>query len=242
MIFLHGGGDKPTCRDETFGRFIAACSAGERCSLLLVVVEETLDQAKESFAAYQAIFKACTIPPDSIYSLLVTPNNQLTADRLAEIDPTGLFVCGGTTPLYHQLLCEGNTLKSFINEKGIPYGGTSAGAAIAAQPALLGGWRSTRHETSREMLFVGASEGLGEITLKPGLELVPFTVDVHASQMGTLTRLIHAVELGLTAEGWAIDENTVLQINKGNLAVYGEGHVYRVWRNAHGGVELTVHV
>jgi cyanophycinase len=91
------------------------------------------------------------------------------------------------------------------------------------------------------MLFQGASEGLDPITVRDGLGLVPFAIDVHASQMGTLTRLLHAVELGFVTEGWAIDENTLLQIGEGEISIYGQGHAYRVWRDSNQSVCVTIH-
>ena len=58
-----------------------------------------------------------------------------------------------------------------------------------------------------------AGEDLDLVQPRPGLGLVPFAVDVHATQWGTLTRLIHAVALGLVAEGVAIDEGTCLEVH-----------------------------
>ena len=78
--------------------------------------------------------------------------------------------------------------------------------------------------------------------VRPGLGLVPFTVDVHASQMGTLTRLIHAVELGLVPEGWAIDENTMLVVNGRSHQIVGQGHGYHVQRIGDSGVTVSIHV
>jgi cyanophycinase len=57
---------------------------------------------------------------------------------------------------------------------------------------------------------------------------VPFAVDVHATQWGTLTRLVHAVGAGLVDEGWAIDEGTVLVVDDGSTRVEGLGSAYRV--------------
>lgn len=151
-------------------------------------------------------------------------------------------MCGGVTPLYHQSLCLDTAWVNYLAEAKIPYGGTSAGAAIAAQKAILGGWLVTRNAETRPMLFRGASEDLDPITVQEGLGLVPFAIDAHASQMGTLTRLIHAVELGLVTEGWAIDENTVLQVKRNEISIFGQGHAYRVWRDAHQSVCITVHV
>ena len=57
---------------------------------------------------------------------------------------------------------------------------------------------------------------------------MPFAVDVHATQWGTLTRLVHAVGAGLVDEGWAIDEGTVLVVDDGAVRAEGLGSAYRV--------------
>jgi cyanophycinase len=161
---------------------------------------------------------------------------------LAYTAPSGVFVCGGMTPSYQQAVCTDPAWLRYLHEANMPYGGTSAGAAIAAQNAIVGGWQTTRQGQQREILFVGASEGIDPLTVKQGLGLVPFAVDVHASQMGTLTRLIHAVELGLVDEGWAIDENTLLAVDTEQMQVYGQGHCYHVWKQSGNAVQLSIHV
>ena len=66
--------------------------------------------------------------------------------------------------------------------RGRPYLGFSAGAMIAPERAIIGGYRVRGVEVCPEE----ASEGLGEVELREGLGLVPFAVDVHAAQAGTL--------------------------------------------------------
>ena len=75
--------------------------------------------------------------------------------------------------------------------------------------------------------------------MRDGLGLVPFAVDVHATQWGTLTRLVHAVGAGLVEEGWAIDEGTVLVVDDGSVRVEGLGSAYRV-APRDGGVVVSV--
>jgi len=82
------------------------------------------------------------------------------------------------------------------------------------------------------------------LTVRPGLGLVPFLVDVHAAQWGTLNRVMHAV-LTRTgpAEGWAIDEHTTLETTDGvPVAVHGTGAAARVRRATAETVEITIHV
>jgi cyanophycinase len=75
----------------------------------------------------------------------------------------------------------------------------------------------------------------------PGLGLVPFLIDVHAAQWGTLYRLIHAV-LATGREGWAIDEGTVLAIAPdGTPTVHGTGAATHVRPNGPASTTITIH-
>ena len=129
----------------------------------------------------------------------------------------------------------------YLRDRHLPYGGSSAGAAIAARQAIVGGWRAARGGTERQILFQGAGEGLRPLTVLPGLGLLPCAVDVHASQWGTLSRLVQAVDLGLVDAGVAIDENTSLVVTGDSGRVVGAGHVFHAVRQT-GAVALTVHV
>jgi len=99
---------------------------------------------------------------------------------------------------------------------------------IAPERGIIGGWKLRRGADD----LVVCSEDVGEdeehLDVRPGLGLVPFAVDVHASQWGTPTRLLHAVRAGLVREGWAIDEETLVEVSAGTIAVHGLGGAYRV--------------
>ncbi len=237
-IFLHGGGDRQDQRAATFGRFLRAALAPEERPLALIVAEEEPDQAEGSFQAYRTIFESLH-PGVDVRPIFAGIEKPVALQALAAMQPGGVFVCGGSTPFYHRAVCADRGWLAYLREHHIPYGGTSAGAAIAAESAILGGWRSL---SGREMLFVGAGEGLEQLTVQPGLGLVPFSVEVHASQMGTLTRLIHAVESGLVESGWAIDENTLLQVAGPEIRVWGAGQAYHVSRDPARKVELEMRV
>ena len=101
--------------------------------------------------------------------------------------------------------------------RDVVFGGFSAGAAIAGEWAIVGGWR----HGGRDVCAEEAGEDLEQLTVRPGLGLVPFAVDVHATQWGTVTRLIHAVRAGLAPEGWAVDEGTVLVYDGDRVARRG---------------------
>lgn len=142
----------------------------------------------------------------------------------------GVFVSGGLTPLYRELLVEQypDWVPEAIDD-GAVYGGFSAGAAIAAERALVGGWQIERGDRQVQVCPEEAAEDLELVTVVRGLGLVPFAVDVHASQWGTLPRLLHAVAGGLASDGVAIDEHTCVEAaGAGELHVHGLGTAYRV--------------
>ncbi len=133
-----------------------------------------------------------------------------------------VYVAGGLTPLYLRLLV--NDAEPGWLPDDMPYAGFSAGAAVAATSAIVGGWRIGELAVCADE----ASEDLDQVEPRPGLARVPFTVDVHATAWGTLTRLVHAVAAGLVPEGWAIDEHTCLAVEDGRATVHGSGCAYRV--------------
>jgi cyanophycinase len=159
--------------------------------------------------------------PVEIVTTVVVPGQQFETSVLSGID--GLVVAGGRTPDYADAITALVDQIRLLVADGLPYLGYSAGAMIAADRALIGGWRVGGVEVCPE----AASEGLDEIELVEGLGLVDLTIDVHAVQAGTLARLIAAVESGLVAAGLAIDEDTALVVGDGALEVRGTGSVWR---------------
>jgi cyanophycinase len=112
----------------------------------------------------------------------------------------------------------------------VPYAGFSAGAAIAATSAIVGGWRIG----DLPVCSPDAGEDLDQVEPRAGLGLTPFAVDVHATAWGTLSRLVHAVAGGLVEGGWAVDEHTCLALAGGEPVVYGAGCAYRVMPHGDG--------
>jgi len=143
MLFLHGGGDAPQARRDTFGRFVEAATIDESCRVALVVAENTEAQARASFEEYRAIFAALPLAPSDIHPVLISAEQPLARAHLERIQPTGVFVCGGNTPLYQQALCRDTAWLAHLQMAKIPYGGTSTGAAIAARTAIVGGWQAS---------------------------------------------------------------------------------------------------
>ncbi|WP_065963001.1 Type 1 glutamine amidotransferase-like domain-containing protein [Curtobacterium sp. UCD-KPL2560] len=141
---------------------------------------------------------------------------------LSDVD--ALVVGGGVTPDYLDAIAPLVDQLRLLVSDGLPYLGYSAGAMVAADRALVGGWRIGGVEVCPE----GASEGLDEVELREGLGLVDLTIDVHAVQAGTLARLIAAAEAEFVTAGLAIDEDTALIVGEGALEVRGTGSVWRV--------------
>lgn len=227
-VFLGGGGWTEDVRGETYGRFVEAVRATGGRSLAVVIAEEAGLDGAERVAQFRTIFTAVGAAAEEIAGILVSETTPLTRDALAAHRPGGLFVGGGLTPLYQQALCVDQRWLDYVRAENVVYGGFSAGAAIAADRTIVGGWK-VRHD-GRDIVIgdENASEDLELIEVRPGLGLAPFAVDGHASQWGNLTRLIHAVAGGLVVSGWAIDEDTLLEVAGGAIRVHGAGHAYRV--------------
>lgn len=232
-IHLVGGGWSDTAAPEVFGGFLRECAAraaGRRTPRVSLVLMGT---DAESLEYHERYVRALGLAgePHELAITRVEEGTPCQGSALEDLD--GLFVGGGPTPEYHASL---EPLFARIRElvsSGVPYLGFSAGAAIAAERAIIGGWRVDGVVVCPE----DANEELDELAVVGGIGLVPFAVDVHSSQWGTLGRLVGAVEAGLLTEGLAVDESTVVTVGE-QLAVRGEGRVRRVVAGE-GGVTVT---
>ncbi|MGZ4777391.1 MAG: Type 1 glutamine amidotransferase-like domain-containing protein [Oryzihumus sp.] len=154
---------------------------------------------------------------------------QLSSAVLAEVAAAdGLLVGGGWTPGYHQVLSGATDVLRPLVADGTPYAGFSAGAMVGGETALLGGYLSG----GREVCEDGCSEDLDDLTLLPGLGLVPFTCDVHVTGGGTLGRAVELVGAGHVPHAVGIDEDTCLTVPFGRPAeegaVTGPGSVWLI--------------
>jgi len=157
-----------------------------------------------------------------------------TSSVLSGID--GLFIGGGLTPAYLDAVAPLVDEIRMLVADSLPYVGLSAGAAIAADTAIIGGWKIGDVPVSAE----AASEDLDDVTVAEGLGLVDLAIDVHAAQWGTLTRLVAATEAGLVDGGIAIDEYTVLIVGDDLLKVVGTGSIWQVDRTDDGVLVSTL--
>ncbi|KTR93872.1 hypothetical protein NS220_11010 [Microbacterium testaceum] len=225
---LGGGRDVAACGSllEAFVREARERAAGRALAIALLLVLEADDDA--SVDRFRGVLEAAGAASDEIRVHAILEGESF-ADAVIEAD--GVFVGGGLTPAYLDAV---RGIREVIRERvagGMPYAGFSAGAAIAAAPALVGGYRVR----GIEVVSADAGEELDAVEVRPGLGLLDFAVDVHAAQWGTLSRLVAAVDARLVADGVAIDEHTALVISaQAAPSVRGSGQVWRVESAASG--------
>jgi cyanophycinase len=206
-VFLIGGGREPDGVAASHAPFVSACDGPVACFVL--------DDEDADIDRWTAALDGADVRP-----VLVSPGRPAVADDLDGAG--GVYVAGGWTPGYQEAMCS-HDFATALRGAGLPYAGFSAGAAIAPGLALVGGWRFEGLAVCDE----DAGEDLAELEVRPGLGLVPFAVDVHATQWGTLTRLVHAVAGGLVPGGVAVDEHTCVEVRGDEVTVHGLGSAYR---------------
>jgi cyanophycinase len=218
--FLIGGG-----RDEAAGLaahrpFIAALA--EPASVACLVLDEGVET---DTGRWEGQLRAAGA--SEVRVVLVSPSRPPRAEDVAAC--AGVYVAGGLTPDYQAVLAAD---LSWLRP-GLTYAGFSAGAAVTSSRALVGGWRAMVGDVEVAVCDDGAGEDLDPVTVRDGLGIVDFIVDVHAAQWGTLGRLCHAV-LAEGTEGWAIDEGTTLECHDGRaVAVHGVGAAAHVVPRGH---------
>ena len=159
-------------------------------------------------------------------SIAVPVGEALDPDSLTGID--ALFVCGGLTPAYAAALQPAAARIREVVGGGIPYAGSSAGAAVAATMAVVGGYV----DRGRVVCPEDSAEDLDEISVVPGLGLVAEMVDVHASAWGTLPRLAAALDrVPDVRAGIGLDEDTAWHVVDGTVEVLGRNAAHVLTRD-----------
>jgi cyanophycinase len=231
--FLIGGGRDPQEVHAAFAPFVHATAGGDIVAFILDEGEDTDVPRWES--ALRSVPGA-----GAVRSVVVSRRRPPARDDV--LTATGIFVAGGWTPEYEQALvtAAGGAWLEAAREAGAVYGGFSAGAAVAAREALVGGWKDVIDGRDYPVCPEEAGEDLATLELRRGLGVVDAVIDVHAAQWGTLGRLVHAVRLADGGVGYAIDENTTLELEDEAVAVHGAGLVHRVRAEPDGSVRVDV--
>lgn len=225
-IFLVGGGPDTTTTPVIFDQFVAEVVHRTGDSRPPRIAVALVDH--EGSAAY---FLPAYLEP--LNRRLACDVVTVLLHRGEPVDP-GVFdgadavvVGGGPTPVYAEGLRPAGAAIRQAVQAGVPYLGFSAGAMIAGEQAIVGGYLVRGAEVCPE----DASEGLGEVELREGIGLVPFAVDVHAAQAGTLGRAVAAVVHGMAGKAVAVDENTALvlpHLDPGEQRAIGTGNCWLV--------------
>jgi cyanophycinase len=230
--FLIGGGRDEAAVRASHEPFVAATH--ERAGPIAVIVldEGTETDVERWTGALGAAGAGETRP------VVVSPERPPRAGDVA--DASGVYVAGGPTPGYQEALVAAAGTGWLDGE--LPYAGFSAGAAVAAERAIVGGWRAEVRGRVVAVCDEGAGEDLDRVEVREGLGLVPVHVDVHAAQWGTLARLLHALGSDTAPAGAAIDEATALELDAGAVRVHGVGAVYWATRSAAPGIAVQAFV
>src|SRR3954451_12293942 len=122
--FLIGGGREPEQVLPTHRPFVAACGGGP---VALVIADEGDGADVERWTA--ALDGAAEVRP-----VVLSAGRPIADDDVAGV--AGVYVAGGLTPLYAALLA------GWAPPPDVVYGGFSAGAAVAARDAIVGGWQA----------------------------------------------------------------------------------------------------
>lgn len=221
-IHLVGGGRADDYAGDVYEAFIAeaavrAAAVGREVPRIGVVIVGD-DESRGQFWRDQLVRAAVCEP--IINSL--AEGESLPPAALTDID--ALLIAGGHTPSYLEAVAAVTGEIRLLVADGLPYLGYSAGAMIAADRAIIGGYQIGGVDVCPEE----TGEDLDEVTIVEGLGLVDLAIDVHTAQWGTLSRLVAATEAGLVDGGVAIDEFTVLIVGEGDLRVEGSGSVWKV--------------
>lgn len=224
-----GGGWDEVSFTQTFGRFVQAGTKDGLCTILLVLAIDDVAARNEITEDFTQMFHALGNVKIEPFFLSTTQN--ITRDILHTMMPSCIFVGGGLTPRYQEFLGNNRDFVEYILQNNLPYGGFSAGSAIATQASIVGGWKIKASGHDIPILDADFSEGLDYIEIRDGLGFFPYPLDVHGSRWGTITRVIHAVDHNMIEKGFVIDESTMIEYTHETMTVFDIGHVYLIQKN-----------
>ncbi|GAB3606973.1 hypothetical protein GCM10027413_23820 [Conyzicola nivalis] len=237
-IHLVGGGWADDYDGEVYREFLleasqrAIASGRDVARIGVLLVCEDAGTADKRTAQYrEQLLRVALCEP---FVTAIVEGELFTSSVLSGID--ALLIGGGLPPAYLDAVAPIVEEIRMLVGDSLPYLGYSAGAAIAADTALVGGWKIGDVQVCAE----SAGENLEDVTVAEGLGLVDLAIEVHAVQWGTLSRLVAATEAGLVDGGIAIDEFTALIVGDDLLRVVGSGSIWQVDRGDDGVLVSTL--
>ncbi len=203
------GGAEDKLRDAAILRRFLSLSGDDDARIAVI---PTASQLEDTGARYETIFRDlgatdCTALP---YVERGDANRDDWHDVLEKA--TGVFFTGGNQLRISAILGGTRVAKTIrrLNAKGVPVGGTSAGAAILPEHMIAYGDK-------------GGTPTAGMVSLAPGLGLTNrFVIDQHFRERDRLGRLLSALSFNPFAVGLGIDENTAAFIAPNNV-IHVEG-------------------
>ena len=177
-----------------------------------IAVIPTASQLEDTGSRYEQIFRE--LGANDCTALPYVERTDVTRDDWHDVleNATGVFFTGGNQLRISTILGGTRVAKTIrrLNARGVPVGGTSAGAAILPEHMIAYG------ET-------GGTPTAGMVSLAPGLGLTNrFVIDQHFRERDRLGRLLAALSFNPFAVGLGIDENTAAFIAPNNV-IHVEG-------------------
>lgn len=211
-IVAIGGAEDKEQKPTILKRFVKLCGGSEA----VIAVIPTASRLEDTGEGYEQIFS--DLGADKVTTLdFDTRRDASESNRLQRLsEASGIFFTGGNQ-LRIATILGGTPIARLIRERnarGVPVGGTSAGASIL----------------SNHMIASGNEGGLptaGSVQLSPGLGLTNrFVIDQHFRQRDRLGRLLAALAYNPYMVGLGLDEDTAAFISPDNtVEVEGSGCV-----------------
>lgn len=189
-----GGAEEKIRGQAILQEFVDLCG-GERAKIAVI---PTASQLKDIGDQYEEVF--LELGADRVRTFPFEDRDDCTREDLLEKlrEATGVFLTGGNQLRLSTTL--GGTpvarMLRWLNAKGVPVAGTSAGAAFLSEHMIAFGEE-------------GPSPRADIVTLAPGLGLTnQVVIDQHFRQRGRLGRLLAALAYNPFAIGLGLDEDT----------------------------------
>lgn len=207
-----GGAEDKHDNPRILERFVDLCGARDAH----IVVIPTASQLDDTGERYEHVF--ADLGAAQVTTLDFDTRRDAEEPRRLERlgEASGIFFTGGNQ-LRIATKIGGTAIARLVRERnarGVPVGGTSAGASILSDHMIIGGTE-------------GASPTAGSVRLAPGLGLTNrFVIDQHFRQRDRLGRLLAALAYNPFAVGIGLDEDTAAFIGPDDtLEVAGSGGV-----------------